>query len=143
MLVPAENIANAEDILTKHLATYGPAGAEGGGLKLIGGENWWKVRGRELEGEWIEVSHGLVHLSYSYADECADAEGLLEAESKAGRGCCLLSGGHGLGIRLGTFASQRSFAQTPLAKTAWYAWEREGQCRSGSVRGPCHFVHTR
>lgn len=52
MLVPPENISKAEEILTKHLASYGP---EGTGLKLVGGENWWKIRGRELEGEWIEV----------------------------------------------------------------------------------------
>jgi hypothetical protein len=54
--IPESTITRAEDILSKHLASYGPNGAEGGGLKLIGGDQWWRIRGRELEGEWIEVS---------------------------------------------------------------------------------------
>jgi len=53
--VSQRSISRAEDILEKHLASYGPRGAEGGGIPLIGGSNWWKMRGRELEGEWIEV----------------------------------------------------------------------------------------
>lgn len=53
--IPDENIKEAEIILAKHLSTYGPQGAEGGGLQLVGGDKWWKVRRRTLEGEWIEV----------------------------------------------------------------------------------------
>lgn len=48
-------IVRAEDVLSKHLSTYGPNGENGGGLELIGGDQWWRIRGRELEGEWIEV----------------------------------------------------------------------------------------
>lgn len=39
-------------ILTEQLAKY----ADGHGLELVGGKKWWQVRGRPLEGEWIEVS---------------------------------------------------------------------------------------
>ncbi|WVR08240.1 hypothetical protein IAU60_005287 [Kwoniella sp. DSM 27419] len=53
--IPDVTLHDAEDILSKHLATYGPKGEHGGGLKLIGGANWWKVRGRTLEGEWVEM----------------------------------------------------------------------------------------
>lgn len=59
MAIPDENIKEAEDILAKHLSTYGPQGAEGGGLQLVGGDKWWRVRRRTLEGEWIEVSKSL------------------------------------------------------------------------------------
>jgi hypothetical protein len=55
--VPETTIHRAEGILSEHLASYGPDGANGGGLKMIGGDQWWRIRGRELEGEWIEVSH--------------------------------------------------------------------------------------
>lgn len=51
--IPDELIDKAASILKKHLATYGK---DGDGLKLVGGSKWWQVRGRELEGEWIEVS---------------------------------------------------------------------------------------
>jgi hypothetical protein len=54
--IPTSTITRAEDILEKHLGTYGPEGKTGGGVKLVGGSKWWRVRGRELEGEWIEVS---------------------------------------------------------------------------------------
>jgi hypothetical protein len=50
--IPESLINVAADILTRHLESYGP---DGGGLKLVGGGKWWQVRGRELEGEWIEV----------------------------------------------------------------------------------------
>ncbi|WVQ66490.1 uncharacterized protein L199_004671 [Kwoniella botswanensis] len=53
--IPDIKLRAAEDILAKHLSTYGPEGEQGGGLKLIGGEKWWRVRGRTLEGEWIEM----------------------------------------------------------------------------------------
>lgn len=55
--IPGGTIEKAAVILAKHLSSYGPDGANGGGLKLVGGEKWWRVRGRKLEGEWIEVSH--------------------------------------------------------------------------------------
>jgi hypothetical protein len=42
--------------MEEHLGTYGPSGANGGGIDLVGGNKWWRVRGRQLEGEWIEVS---------------------------------------------------------------------------------------
>lgn len=65
MLVPQDAITRAEDILERHLASYGREGSSGGGIKLIGGRKWWTVRGKELEGEWIEVSHptGLGHVA--------------------------------------------------------------------------------
>ncbi|KAK8849496.1 hypothetical protein IAR55_004830 [Kwoniella newhampshirensis] len=53
--IPDSSIREAEDILTKHLSKYGPQGEQGGGLKLVGGDKWWKVRGKPLEGEWIEM----------------------------------------------------------------------------------------
>ena len=42
-------------ILTEQLYKY----AGGKGLELVGGKKWWQVRGRPLEGEWIEVSVGV------------------------------------------------------------------------------------
>jgi hypothetical protein len=48
-------IDKAEQILEKQLASYGPES-----LKRIGGTKWWKVRGRELEGEWIEMKRDYV-----------------------------------------------------------------------------------
>nr|XP_019009141.1 lipase/esterase [Kwoniella pini CBS 10737]OCF47922.1 lipase/esterase [Kwoniella pini CBS 10737] len=56
VVIPDINLRAAENILSKHLSTYGPDGDNGGGLKLIGGDQWWRVRGRTLEGEWIEVT---------------------------------------------------------------------------------------
>ncbi|WWC65650.1 uncharacterized protein I303_108271 [Kwoniella dejecticola CBS 10117] len=53
--IPDTNIRAAEDILARHLSTYGPEGESGGGLKLVGGGKWWRIRGRTLEGEWIEM----------------------------------------------------------------------------------------
>ncbi|BEI91097.1 uncharacterized protein CcaverHIS019_0311670 [Cutaneotrichosporon cavernicola] len=50
--IPESLIADAADILTRHLESYGP---DGKGLKLVGGGKWWQVRGRVLEGEWIEM----------------------------------------------------------------------------------------
>ena len=55
MSIPDATITKAADILKQHLGSYGPDGASGGGLKLVGGSRWWQVRGRNLEGEWIEV----------------------------------------------------------------------------------------
>ncbi|WWD20120.1 hypothetical protein CI109_104595 [Kwoniella shandongensis] len=55
VVIPDTNIKSAEDILIKHLSTYGPQGEQGGGLKIIGGDKWWRVRGKPLEGEWIEM----------------------------------------------------------------------------------------
>ncbi|KAK4685991.1 hypothetical protein P7C73_g4145, partial [Tremellales sp. Uapishka_1] len=49
--VPEASIHKAESILTQHLASYG----DGKGIPLVGGENWWKIRGKPLEGEWIEM----------------------------------------------------------------------------------------
>lgn len=50
--VPQENIERATTILTEQLSKYGG----GKGIELVGGKKWWQVRGRPLEGEWIEVS---------------------------------------------------------------------------------------
>ena len=50
--IPEDTIASAAAILGKHLKSYGG----GKGLELVGGERWWQVRGKELQGEWIEVS---------------------------------------------------------------------------------------
>lgn len=49
--VPEGIIIEAAGILTEHLATY----ANGDGLQVVGGKEWWRVRGRPLEGEWLEV----------------------------------------------------------------------------------------
>lgn len=51
--IPEPLIESAAEILSEHLESYGP---DHGGIKIVGGKNWWQVRGRELEGEWIEVS---------------------------------------------------------------------------------------
>lgn len=56
VIVPEDTISRAEGIMEEHLGTYGPSGANGGGIELVGGSKWWRVRGRQLEGEWIEVS---------------------------------------------------------------------------------------
>lgn len=54
--IPYEGCINkAEQILEKQLDSYG---AES--VKRIGGRNWWKVRGRDLEGEWIEMKRDYV-----------------------------------------------------------------------------------
>jgi hypothetical protein len=84
--IPTSTIARAEDILEKHLGTYGPEGKTGGGIKLVGGSKWWRVRGRELEGEWIEVSTIMPGLVRTVADAMlVDAKGLPEADSKSTR----------------------------------------------------------
>lgn len=53
--IPQNTIERAEVILSQYLATFGPDGAKGGGLSLVGDERWI-IRGRDLEGEWIEVN---------------------------------------------------------------------------------------
>lgn len=53
--IPEGVIEKAAEILVEHLKSYGKE--EFGGIKLGGGEKWWRVRGRELEAEWIEVRH--------------------------------------------------------------------------------------
>ena len=78
--VPQQLIERAEDILERHLASYGPEGAAGGGLRLIGGGKWWRVRGRELEGEWIEVC-STAHVCM--ATDGADAKGLSQTHGNA------------------------------------------------------------
>ncbi|ODO00719.1 hypothetical protein L198_03045 [Cryptococcus wingfieldii CBS 7118] len=55
VLIPEENMHEAEVILAKHLSTYGKAGENGGGIQLVGGDKWWRVRRKPLEGEWIEA----------------------------------------------------------------------------------------
>ena len=55
VVIPEETIERATGILAQHLGSYGPEGESGGGLKLVGGSKWWRIRGRALEGEWIEV----------------------------------------------------------------------------------------
>lgn len=52
--IPQSTISRAEGVLAEHLDSY--ASDERSGLEKIGGSKWWRVRGRELEGEWIEVS---------------------------------------------------------------------------------------
>jgi hypothetical protein len=54
--IPDDIILKAESILAEHLSTYGANGSEKGGIQLVGGEKWWRLRGRALEGEWVEVS---------------------------------------------------------------------------------------
>jgi len=54
--IPEGVIERAAEILTKHLKTYG----NGKGIELVGGDKWWRVRGRELEAEWIEVSSSIL-----------------------------------------------------------------------------------
>lgn len=54
--IPHEGcIDRAEEILEKQLDSYGPES-----FKRIGGRKWWRVRGRELEGEWIEMKRDYV-----------------------------------------------------------------------------------
>ena len=55
VVIPDDSIEQAANILADHLGSYGPEGGSGGGLKLVGGSRWWRIRGRALEGEWIEV----------------------------------------------------------------------------------------
>ena len=43
-------IDRAETLLEQQLQSYGPLSTQ-----RIGGMQWWKIRGRELEGEWIEM----------------------------------------------------------------------------------------
>jgi hypothetical protein len=52
--IPDETIDEAGSILSKHLDSYGEE--PGQGLGIVGGDKWWRVRGKALEGEWIEVS---------------------------------------------------------------------------------------
>ncbi|ORX37902.1 Alpha/Beta hydrolase protein [Kockovaella imperatae] len=53
--IPEATLIKAGDILAEHLSSYGTDGRSGGGLKIVGGSRWWRIRGRELEGEWIEM----------------------------------------------------------------------------------------
>lgn len=48
--VPTDSIDRAASILRKHFAEV-----YDGGLEELGGERWWTLRGRPLEGEWIEM----------------------------------------------------------------------------------------
>ena len=48
-------IDKAEELLQRQLESYGPVSME-----RIGGKHWWKVRGRELQGEWIEMKKDYV-----------------------------------------------------------------------------------
>ncbi|WWC93021.1 uncharacterized protein L201_007985 [Kwoniella dendrophila CBS 6074] len=72
--IPETNIRAAEDILAKHLSTYGPEGEQGDGLKLIGGANWWKVRGRTLEGEWIEMQKDYLKRTTTAAQKASTSQ---------------------------------------------------------------------
>lgn len=55
MTIPEPVIDRAAKILAEHLKSYSP---DGTGLELVGGEKWWRLRGRELEAEWVEVRRG-------------------------------------------------------------------------------------
>ncbi|KAK1923735.1 hypothetical protein DB88DRAFT_511274 [Papiliotrema laurentii] len=70
--IPEGTISRAEDILEKHLSTYGPEGSTGGGLKLVGGSKWWRVRGRELEGEWIEMQKDYIRRTTNKRQSAAE-----------------------------------------------------------------------
>lgn len=48
-------IDKAETLLERQLKSYGQIS-----LERVGGANWWKCRGRELEGEWIEMKKDYV-----------------------------------------------------------------------------------
>lgn len=63
-------IDRAEELLEKQLDSYGPES-----FKRIGGRRWWKVRGRELEGEWIEMKRDYVkRTNWSRSASTADRE---------------------------------------------------------------------
>ncbi|CED84591.1 Arylacetamide deacetylase [Phaffia rhodozyma] len=50
-IVPQSSIDHSTEILQSHFKqVYGESG-----LKEIGGEKWWQIRGKSLEGEWIEM----------------------------------------------------------------------------------------
>ncbi|TXT16021.1 hypothetical protein VHUM_00524 [Vanrija humicola] len=51
--IPEANIERAADLVAEHLRTYTP---DGDLVKLVGGDKWWRVRGHELEAEWLEVA---------------------------------------------------------------------------------------
>lgn len=48
-------VDRAEEILEKQLDSYGPES-----IKRVGGRKWWKIRGKELEGEWIEMKRDYI-----------------------------------------------------------------------------------
>lgn len=49
VVIPQSSIEQAAEILTAYLER------DPGGIDKIGGKNWWKYRGKELTGEWIEM----------------------------------------------------------------------------------------
>jgi len=49
--VPDYNIDRAAELLLKALEMDPKT------MELVGGTKWWRMRGRDLTGEWIEVSH--------------------------------------------------------------------------------------
>lgn len=54
--IPQEGcIDRAEELLEKQLDSYGPES-----IKRVGGRRWWKIRGKELEGEWIEMKRDYI-----------------------------------------------------------------------------------
>ena len=62
-------IDKAELLLEQQLQSYGPLSAQ-----RIGGMQWWKVRGRELEGEWIEMKKDYVKRKASTPEVQKDQE---------------------------------------------------------------------
>ncbi|ODN78492.1 hypothetical protein L202_04123 [Cryptococcus amylolentus CBS 6039] len=74
VLIPEENMREAEVILAKHLSTYGMAGENGGGIQLVGGDKWWRVRRKPLEGEWIEMQKDYLKRTQPKPPASASAE---------------------------------------------------------------------
>lgn len=62
-------IDRAETLLEQQLQSYGSISTQ-----RIGGMQWWKVRGRELEGEWIEMKKDYVKRKASSPEEQKDNE---------------------------------------------------------------------
>lgn len=60
--VPPSNIALAGQLLSKHFHDVYS------GVSDLGGENWWTLRGKDLEGEWIEMRKDYLKRTVSKAE---------------------------------------------------------------------------
>lgn len=60
--IPPSNVTLAGQLLSKHFHDVYS------GVSDLGGENWWTLRGKDLEGEWIEMRKDYLKRTVSKAE---------------------------------------------------------------------------
>ncbi|KAL7423676.1 hypothetical protein Q5752_001258 [Cryptotrichosporon argae] len=83
--IPQDVIDQAAGILSKHLGSYWPSVTDGDGRKMVGGEKWWQIRGKSLEGEWIEMQKDYVRRTALAAHAALAADGKAKSSSERSR----------------------------------------------------------